>query len=708
MQWLLVVLGALPAFHLDEAAIAGPEGTVSLDFPWHYHPGDDPAWAEPGTDDSDWMEVSPFLAPDDRFPGEWIGAAWFRTRIDVAPELTRRPLALWASIHGATEIYLDGRAIYRRGLIEDGHAVPPEPLVMDARVPIIFSIAEPGSHLLALRYATESLGYAQQVGFFRGTDLEIGEPERSIEFRSRRELEFHGLHEFFTGAALVLATLHLLIFLFTRRRPENLYFALATLSVTGIATFSRQWSFVEEMEKARMMTTLFKISLICTVVFSLSFYYQVFMRRLPRYFWLVAGLGALMAVGSYWLSFRVVYIFASLTFLEPARVLFKAMLDKKEDAWIIVVGGALSIAAGLAQMLPLILKEEGGRRPNAVYLYGFLALLLSMSIYLARRIARMNQRLRDQLNQVRELSTLTLVQERRSKEELLERERLEAENVRKEIELEAGKKREAVLAELQAAHEDLKHAQAKLVQSEKMASLGQLVAGVAHEINTPVGAIHSMRDSLAKAVERMRGDLEKNHPEILHEPAVKRSMAVLQDGLRVIESGSMRVTGIVKRLKTFARLDEADLQLTDIHAGIEDTLVLLQHELKKGIELEKDFGVLPKISCYPGQLNQVFLNLLVNATHAIEAQGKITVQTRAEDTHAVVRISDNGSGIPSEVLPRIFDPGFTTKGVGVGTGLGLSICYRIINDHNGDIAVESEVGRGTTFTIRLPIAQTSP
>jgi signal transduction histidine kinase len=202
----------------------------------------------------------------------------------------------------------------------------------------------------------------------------------------------------------------------------------------------------------------------------------------------------------------------------------------------------------------------------------------------------------------------------------------------------------------------------------------------------------------------MRVDLEKNHPQILEEGVVKRALKVLQDGLHVIETGSERVTGIVKRLKTFARLDEAELQLADIHAGIEDTLVLLAHELKKGVEVEKSFGTIPKINCYPGQLNQVFLNVLVNAVQAIDGKGKITIETRSEDSQVVVKIADDGSGIPPEALPRIFDPGFTTKGVGVGTGLGLSIVYGIIQDHAGDISVESEVGRGTAFTIRLPIA----
>jgi signal transduction histidine kinase len=674
--------------HLTTESISGPTGQISLAHPWRYQAGDDPSWASPTFDDSTWMRLVPFLEIDQELPGDWRGIGWFRTTIDVAPELTGIPLALWPRNHGTIELFLDGRMILRRGRIENSRAVGPEPLVVDPRAPLIVQFERSGPHTIAARFATNTEDYTND-GFFRGVEVSIGDHARSIEHRSRYALQYHGIHKLFIGAAIVLAILHLLIFVFTRRYPENLSFALATLCVAGIATFSRQWSFCETVEQAILPTTLFKMSLIGTVSFSILFYYQVFLDRLPRFFPAGAVVALLLVASCYFIPLRMTFLLASLGFLEPARVLIKALLQKKEDAWIIFIGGAISIAGALAQMLPLILGDDDPEPPIPIYLYGFLALLLSMSIYLARRFARMNRSLREQLVQVQELSELTLSQER--------------ENARKQTELEEAKKREAVLAELQIAHEDLKRAQAKLVQSEKMASLGQLVAGVAHEINTPVGAIHSMRDSLARAVEKMRAELEQNHPQILEEPAVKRSLKVLQDGLRVIETGSARVTGIVKRLKTFARLDEAELQLADIHAGIEDTLVLLAHELKKGIEVEKRYGELPKINCYPGQLNQVFLNVLVNAAQAIDGRGKITIETRAESSHVVVKIADTGSGIPAEVLPRIFDPGFTTKGVGVGTGLGLSIVYGIVQDHSGEISVESEVGQGTTFIIRLPI-----
>jgi PAS domain S-box-containing protein len=259
-------------------------------------------------------------------------------------------------------------------------------------------------------------------------------------------------------------------------------------------------------------------------------------------------------------------------------------------------------------------------------------------------------------------------------------------------------------ANLQRANEELKAAETQLVQSEKMASLGMLVAGVAHEINTPVGAINSMHDTLIRAVDRLRFAIENECSDTcVARQALRKHQGVIDEANKVIQSGSERVTNIVKRLRSFARLDEAELKTTNINECLEDTLTLIHHEIKHNIEVIREYGDIPQISCYPGQLNQVFLNLLINAKQAIDGKGRIEVATVTDDSNVVIKISDNGHGIPKVQLAKVFDPGFTTKGVGVGTGLGLSICYQIIQAHRGEINVMSTVGKGTTFTITLPM-----
>ena len=259
------------------------------------------------------------------------------------------------------------------------------------------------------------------------------------------------------------------------------------------------------------------------------------------------------------------------------------------------------------------------------------------------------------------------------------------------------------LEALEKSNQELRDTQSQLVQSEKMAALGNLVAGIAHEINTPVGAISSMHNTAARAVEILREFVEQKLAEEQQENRkLVGALKIIQDSNNVIKSGTERVINIVRRLRSFARLDEAEVKDANIHEGIEDTLTLAHHELKHRVTVHKKFGNLPAIACFPGRLNQVFLNMVINASQAIKDKGEITITTYLKNQKAFIEIKDTGVGISPEHLKKIFDPGFTTKGVGVGTGLGLSICYQIIKDHHGEIKVESEIGKGTTFTIILP------
>ena len=263
--------------------------------------------------------------------------------------------------------------------------------------------------------------------------------------------------------------------------------------------------------------------------------------------------------------------------------------------------------------------------------------------------------------------------------------------------------------ELEEVNRQMKQAEAHLVHSEKMASLGQLVAGIAHEINTPIGSINSNNDILIRSVGKMREffNCEQCPAEVRQNPGVVKLMRVLEEINENNRIACDRIIDIIRSLKNFARLDEAERKRVDIHEGLDGSLVLVHHQMKNRIELVKDYGVLPKVDCFPNQLNQVFMNLLVNAVQAIPARGTLTIKTLNVGSEVQIKISDTGVGIPRENMRKIFDPGFTTKGVGVGTGLGLSICYKIIQDHRGRIAVESEVGRGTTFTITLPVSMST-
>ena len=248
----------------------------------------------------------------------------------------------------------------------------------------------------------------------------------------------------------------------------------------------------------------------------------------------------------------------------------------------------------------------------------------------------------------------------------------------------------------------LRQAQVRLVQSEKMASLGQLVAGVAHELNNPIGAIRGMQQSAETALERLQSEITSLTSQGAPPARLEKLLGVLHDANRVIRDGSGRVAEVVARLKSFARLDEADLQDAAVNDGISDVLALLQHELGSEVEVVTDFGEVPPIRCYPSALNQVWMNLLVNAKDALSGRpGRIRVRTECDREEVRVRFEDSGCGIPAEDLPRVFDPGFTTKGVGVGTGLGLAICYQIVQEHGGSIDIQSRPHQGTAVTVSL-------
>ncbi len=273
--------------------------------------------------------------------------------------------------------------------------------------------------------------------------------------------------------------------------------------------------------------------------------------------------------------------------------------------------------------------------------------------------------------------------------------------------------------ELQKTLESLKLTQSQLVQSEKMASIGQLVAGIAHEINNPVTFISAGVDSLNTNLEEVRQVLDIYHRitpnnaiEKLKEIQELKKQIDYNEAIREInklidsvKTGTERTTEIVKGLRTFSRLDEDVLKIADIHEGLDSTLILLRNKYKQRVEINKYYGDIPEIECYPGQLNQVFMNILSNAIDAIDDKGTITISTSKSNGLIRISIKDNGRGIPENVQSKIFEPFFTTKEVGQGTGLGLSICHSIIEKHNGSIEVKSEVEKGSEFVIVLPVKQ---
>lgn len=270
--------------------------------------------------------------------------------------------------------------------------------------------------------------------------------------------------------------------------------------------------------------------------------------------------------------------------------------------------------------------------------------------------------------------------------------------------------------ELASQKGELERLQAQIVHSEKMASLGQLAAGIAHELNNPAGfilgnmellkehtlglskvlSVYGESEECSKLAERLRRiKAEVNYDSLLPEIG-----SILTD----CREGAERICNVVQNLRLFSRLDEAEVKKVDLHEGIDSTIRLLSRYYSSGgLRLIREYGVLPPVSCYAGQLNQVWMNLLVNAAQAVGTHGEVRVSTLADADSIIVKISDSGCGIPEEIIGKVFDPFFTTKPVGEGTGLGLSISYGIVERHGGTITAERNDDRGTSFTVKIPV-----
>jgi len=397
------------------------------------------------------------------------------------------------------------------------------------------------------------------------------------------------------------------------------------------------------------------------------------------------------------------------------RSLEKAIADTQN--WSITIA---SVEMGLVALFSFVL---------GTYLTGQLATLRIAAKRVEQNILDIEVpvRSRDEVAEVGKAFN-SMIERLRSTQDKRDQYELELKELNQSLEDRVERRTKALMksnSELKAANRQIQNTQAQLLQSEKMASLGQMAAGVAHEINNPVGFVMSNLNSLNTYLERYQ-TLETHYSRLLEcEPGstewnqqqqtlqaylAAEDFDFIREDMNELMSdsleGARRIRDIVQGLKEFSHLDQGEQQEADVNQCLETTLKIVNNELKYSCTIKKDLNPLPLIRCCPGQLNQVFMNLLVNAGQAVgEEGGVIGIRTKASGQSIEIRISDDGKGIEAKHLDRLFDPFFTTKPVGEGTGLGLAISYGIIKDHNGSIEVKSKTGVGTCFIVRLPCAE---
>jgi signal transduction histidine kinase len=393
-------------------------------------------------------------------------------------------------------------------------------------------------------------------------------------------------------------------------------------------------------------------------------------------------------------SFRPFLILLTLAVFVIIVTLIKAILVGNKEAKLFGIGTIFLVGFGLHDMLG---SFDLIPFPKSLFHWGLFVFIFFLAFILERRFAEAHSNLR----------IYSKALETKSRDLQLSKEKLEeySHTLEQRVE-ERTQTLQNKNIELETALSELTQTQSQLVQSEKMAALGNLAAGIAHEVKSPMGAVSSAADVQARCIAKLNEMLEKSTSidDIKGNPEFEKLFKILAENNQLTITAGQRISQIVKSLKNFARLDEAELQKADIHEGLESTLTLVHHEIKNKLEVVKEYGQLPEINCYPNQLNQVFMNLFVNAAHAIDERGVLKIRTYKDADSVYVEISDTGRGIPPDHLNKIFDPGFTTKERGEGTGLGLSISRKIIDKHHGQILVDSEVGKGSTFTVVLPIS----
>ncbi len=729
---------------------------------WRYSAGDSLAWASSTYDDALWMRGHTNFQLDSLPRQQWQGISWFRLRLHIDTTLSATQLVLAFRHWGASEIYCDGHLLQRFGTVsvtpdcEQSHQPNGSPVVLLLDAGTVHTLAIRYSHTQAVqiqeRYGSRRAGIAGFECVCYAADSYVS---NSLDERTATMT----IAMIPLGILILLMVLHGLLFFFYRDDRSNLYFSVlaAVLAWNSFSLLLPTYSHAPQ-ELIIWNSIIFAVSSTFAGLFLMMSVYSVLYAQLPKRFYiLILPVIAVSFINAVWnppfkqfLSLGVVLI----VLLETVRTSVLTIRRGRQGAYILCAGALLFLLTSIAYWFVTLANIPLTTTARAWFMMGDLTMPLAMSIITAKRFAQINRHLTAQLDQVQELSAESLRQARERQimiatqnehleHEVVERtyelrlkniELVEANiEIQRQIEVQGEQARDIQLAntelqekhvQIEAAMRQLQTMQTQLVQAEKMAGLGQLTAGVAHEINNPLNFISGALTPLKLHLESIFTLLQK-HGALTTETSIEQHLAeiatfrhdiefdeILPETKALIasmENGTQRILEIVRGLRVFSRLDEDDLKFADLQEGIDATLVILRNQYKDYITITKYYGRVPLIECYPGQLNQVFMNILANGIQALDemhrTDAEILITTFVQGTSVIVSIKDNGPGMNDDVKSHIFEPFFTTKDVGKGTGLGLSIAFGIVEKHHGTIEVVSQLGVGTEFFITLPLYQ---
>jgi signal transduction histidine kinase len=678
---------------------------------WRFHPGDNPQWARTDLDDSQWQLADPGIDITKFGQLKNAGVGWLRLHIKADSSLARQQILAWVSQYSASEIYLDGKLIQQYGFI--GHD------------PAKTIAVTPGGELFALKLKggvdqviAVRLGYQSGILYISPLFTPLpafsmyinGYNEATVnsENSSKLSQELLVMNSIATGIFLILCFIHFFYFIFDRSQKISLYYLLYCLSIFYIYLTFIFIYYQGHSEKVSINMLIFDLG---TVSFCIAFLFLVLVAYVlfgyrKRTVFKVLVILAFATLFSIYLddiigSFIDSIIFPVLCMLEVLRICILAYKQKKKHAGIITLFICLYIILYVWEGL----LDQTTILATILIYFVFLGLPVAIAIYLGIKTASTNRALKTTLDEIQTLSAQNLAHEREKQEILASQNELLEKQVTERT------------SELNQSLTHLKQTQSQLIQSEKMASLGELTAGIAHEIQNPLNFVNNFSEVNKELLEELNTERIKPKAE-RDEQLESEILNDLKENEEKINHHGKRADAIVKGMLQHSRQSSGKKEPTDINKLADEYLRLSYHGLRAkdksfNATIETDFdNSIGKINIIPQDIGRVLLNLFNNAFYAVNEQKnknlisyepKVFARTQKCDGKIEITVRDNGNGIPQKILDKIFQPFFTTKPTGQGTGLGLSLSYDIIKVHGGEIKVESKDGEGSEFIIQFPV-----
>ncbi|HEV8507641.1 MAG TPA: ATP-binding protein [Chitinophagaceae bacterium] len=688
-----------------------PREGIPLNTGWRFISGDNLGYADPDYNDTQWQNINPALDIHE-IPQLWKNSiVWFRLHFTVDSSIIDE-LAMIVEQSGASEIYINGQLIKKFGTVSNNvngiRAYEP------SGKPFHVSILNDRQNIIAFRYAlqpgiTYSLHINRLNPVFR---IRINNLDYAIQKYNDENISSATSNVFRIGVFLIFLILHLAFYLYYPAQKANLYFSLYALLALcfEISQFNTSHFIAHLYNGLFFQFAAFHISYLVL----LTALYELLNKKRGKVYWaLVILVTSELLIDRFTYRFGdfiQVYILSNLVTLEIARISYSALKNGQRGAWIIATG-ATSFLIFWAIFVCGRYFHFQYRPLGHVYGYGdllsnlaLLSLPVATSVYLGLDFAFTNTVLQNKLVEVEMLSRKNLAQEKEKQQILASQKELLDRQVTTRT------------AELKRSLENLKSTQSQLIQSEKMASLGELTAGIAHEIQNPLNFVNNFSEVNNELIEELENELKSNN----NDEAILIAKDIKENEQKINHHGR-RAGAIVKNMLQHSRSSGATRELTDINRFADEYLRLSYHGLRAkdksfNAEIKTDFDkTIDKINIVPQDIGRVLLNLINNAFYAVNeklrAQSSqltadynplVSVQTRKINNEVQIRVSDNGNGIPQKILDKIFQPFFTTKPTGQGTGLGLSLAYDIVKAHGGEIKVETKEGEGCEFIIQLP------